>query len=64
MNRVLEGETREDVTETRFLKITMKNFPYLIKDIKSQIQAALLIPSRINNKENFNQAYQSQVAEN
>ena len=40
MNRVLEGETREDVTETRFLKITMKNFPYLIKDIKSQIQKA------------------------
>ena len=50
MNRVPKGEEREYVTETIFLKITMKNFPYQIKDINSQIQAALLIPSRVNIK--------------
>ena len=37
------------VIETILEKI-MKKFPYLIKDIISQIQAALPIPSRINVK--------------
>lgn len=48
IQRMPEGEARENKTENIFERLIAENFPYLMKNINLYIKEAQLTPRRIN----------------